>query len=67
MTKNINNLSIPLEEPQLNGYVSPCERFAAIPYGKAQYIIIFDGSQVRTCRSITTAKTYIQQERKKLK
>ncbi len=49
-----------------NGYISPCEMYAAVPYGN-QFVIIHNGYQIRTCRNLTTAKNFIAQERKKVK
>lgn len=58
--------NLPLVENEI-GYVSPCEQFAAVPFGENKYIIIFNGKQIRTCKNIITAKNFINQERKKLK
>lgn len=49
------------------GYVTPCGTFAAIPYGSDQYIVIYNGYQVRCCKTLDTAKTFIAKEKKKLK
>lgn len=54
-------------ESLLEGYVSPCGMYAAIPYVKGQFIIIHNGYQIRCCKNLTTAKQFINQERKKLK
>lgn len=57
-----------VEEPETIelGYISPCEMYAAVPFG-AQFVILYNGFQIRTCRNITTAKNFINQERKKKK
>lgn len=57
----------PLEENDEQGYVTTCGTFAAVPYVKGQYVIIHNGQQIRTCRNITTAKNFINQEKRKLK
>jgi hypothetical protein len=49
------------------GYVTNCGRFAAIPYSNGQFIIIHNGTQIRCCKNITTAKNFINSEIKKLK
>ena len=62
-TKKIDEFIVNSEE---NSYVSPCEMYAAIPYGN-QFIIIHNGFQIKICRNLTTAKNFINQERKKIK
>lgn len=47
-----------------SGYISPCEMYAAVPFGM-QFVILYNGYQIRTCRTLTTAKNFINQERKK--
>jgi hypothetical protein len=49
------------------GYVTNCGRFAAIPYSNGQFIIIHNGTQIRCCKNITTAKNFINSEIKKIK
>lgn len=56
-----------LDEEESLGYVTKCGTFAAVPYCKGQFIIIHRGEQIRTCKSIRTAKNFIFQEMKKLK
>ena len=55
------------QDPEETGYVTTCGTFAAVPYVKGQYVVIHNGQQIRTCRNITTAKNFINQEKRKLK
>jgi hypothetical protein len=48
-------------------YVTECGMYAAIPYVKGQFIVIHNGQQIRCCRSLTTAKRFINSEKNKLK
>lgn len=48
-------------------YVTECGMYAAIPYVKGQFIVIHNGYQIRCCRSLTTAKQFINKEKNKLK
>jgi hypothetical protein len=56
-----------VDEDESLGYVTKCGTFAAVPYHKGQFVIIHNGKQIRTCRNIKTAKTFITQELKKIK
>ena len=49
----------------LTSYVTKDGMWAAIPYGKSNYIIIHNGEQVHLARTLTTAKTYITKEKLK--
>ena len=53
-------------ENELNGYVTKCGTFAAVPYGN-QYIIIHNGQQIKLSKTLTTAKSYISKELRKIK
>lgn len=55
-----------IEEPQYQTYVSTDEMWAAIPYGN-QYIVLNNGFQVHLARNLTTAKTFISKQMRKLK
>lgn len=66
MTSKTKKIDEFIETNTEEGYVSPCDQYAAIPYGK-QFVIIHNGYQIRTCRTLTTAKNFINQERKKTK
>lgn len=53
-------------EPDDKGWATSCGTFAAVPFTKGQFIILYSGRQIRTCRNIDTAKRFIHQEMKKL-
>lgn len=52
------------ESTSLEYYCTKDETWCAVPYGEKQYIIIHNGSQVRLCRSLDTAKKYINKNSK---
>lgn len=56
-----------LDEEETLGYVTKCGTYAAVPFYNNQFVIIHNGYQIKTCRSIKTAKSFINQEMKKLK
>lgn len=64
-TKKVMEVAEVVEETEI-GYISPCEMYAAVPYGK-QFVILYNGFQIKTCRTLITAKNFINQERKKRK
>lgn len=39
-------------------------QWCAVPYGDEKYIILHEGSQVRLCKSFTTAQKFIQSKNK---
>ena len=50
-------------EPALPpSYCTKDQMWCAIPYGNKQYIILHNGEQVRLCRSLDTAKKFIDTE-----
>jgi hypothetical protein len=53
--------------PLRQSYCTKDEMYCAIPYGDKEYIIIYNGKQIRLCRSFDTAKKFIDMENKKLK
>lgn len=55
------------DEEELQGYVTKCGTYAAVPFVKGQFIIIHNGKQIKTCRTLVTAKNYINQEMRKVK
>lgn len=65
-TKKTTEVVAEKEEIIELGYISPCEMYAAVPYGN-QFIIIHNGFQIRLCRNLTTAKNFINQHKKKKK
>jgi hypothetical protein len=53
-------------EPVLSpSYCTKDQMWCAIPYGNKQYIILHNGEQVHLCRSLDTAKKFIDTESKK--
>ena len=65
-TKKVIEFVAEQEEIIELGYISPCEMYAAVPYGN-QFIIIHNGFQIKLCRNLTTAKNFINQDKKKKK
>lgn len=54
-----------MDEPiPLEYYCTKDEAWCAIPYGEKQYIIVHNGSQVHLCRTLDTAKKYIDRNSK---
>jgi hypothetical protein len=45
------------------GFVSKDEMYAAIPFG-TQYMIIYKGQQIKVCKTLDDAKTYIEKKYK---
>lgn len=43
------------------GFITEDE-YAAVPYGK-QYIIIFNGEQLELCKTLSSAKKFIERHR----
>lgn len=66
MTSNTKKIDEFIQNNLEEGYISPCEQYAAVPFGN-QFIVIHNGYQIRTCRTLTTAKNFINQEKKKIK
>lgn len=54
-----------MSEPTLpESYCTKDEMWCAIPYGDKQYIIIHNGQQVHLCRTLDTAKKFINGKKK---
>lgn len=48
-----------MENDLSKGFCNYDETWCAVPYAKGQFIIIHQGSQVRTCKSLETALKFI--------
>jgi hypothetical protein len=46
----------------IEGFITD-DGYAAVPYGKTQLIIIFNGYQIKTCRSVNSAHNFIKKHR----
>lgn len=45
-----------------DGFCTSDFQWCAVPYGNEKFIIIHQGQQVRLCRSIKTALSFIQEK-----
>lgn len=52
------------EPDDSHGFCTSDLKWCAVPYTNGRYIIIHEGGQVRLCRSLKTAKTFIQEKQK---
>lgn len=50
----------------LVGKITDPEVYAAIPYGKSQYIIIYKNEQIKVCKTEQSARNFISRHRKGL-
>ena len=47
----------------MEGFISSCGEYAAIPFGK-QLMVIYRGQQLKVCRTEASAKKYISDHKK---
>jgi hypothetical protein len=48
-----------------DGFCTEDEMYCAVPYGTSQYIIIHKGEQIRLCRTLNSAKNFINSQIRK--